>query len=457
MLNWLFIAMTIAAGQDPPAVPALDARAGRAFIEKMVAAWTAANRSIRTLDCRASIETLYPKGALSKERNGRFAPNDPRRIQSLVPAEDVRTTGGTCRWAFDFDGPRIRKEARAKEAYYNLGELPEIKDAHHIKIFASGKFREFRPRGANASPAGPAGAPIPDAMLFEESSKAFLLDFNELPLLWVAGSVTGKLLTPNRMKVLESPGSFSYRGEADYRGHHCHLVTLPDQNSKTAVVEYWVSAEPGFPIHFCRAKDGQIVYWQIDVDYRIEAGEAALSAWTFTQFDYFTQTVYLASTYRVLELQFNRELSADLFDHNPKPGSVVFSVPDNSYKRVLQDGSLAPYVQRTPSRWKWPTIVGAAVVIGLLIFYACAMSAPKHGDGGSYLGVDSLSTLTVGVVMIRDAFGTRRILVTGLLIGAMAFLADLSVAAPPRQNARTGHASWWFQGTCPEKRPEVVG
>lgn len=337
MTIWLLTALVVAAADGEPPAPAPDPQAGRAIIEKMVATWGEANRSVRTLDCRASVETLFPKGALSQERNNRFPPNDPRRIQTPVPPEDVRTTGGTCRWVLDYEGPRIRKEFRGKEAYYDLGDLPQIQDAHHIAIFAEGKFREFRPREANATPPGPAGVPTPDATHFEKRSQEFLLDFNDLPLMWVAGSVTGKLLLPSRMKLVEPASAFTYRGKGDYKSHPCHIVTLPDQNSKKAVVEYWVGAEPGFPIYFCRAKMGQVVFWQVDAEYRTGAGTPALSAWTFTQLNLFTQKIYLASTYRITELKINPELSADLFDHNPKPGSIVFSVPDNSYKQVQSD------------------------------------------------------------------------------------------------------------------------
>jgi hypothetical protein len=371
MVTWLITAITLAAGGDGPPTPAPDPQAGRAIVEKMVAAWAEANRSVRTLDCRASVETLFPKGALSQERNDELGPNDPHRVQTPVPPEDVRTTGGTSRWALDFGGPRIRKEYRRKEAYYNLGDLPEIQDSHHIAIFAGGKFREFRPREGNADPsAAHPGVPTTDAMLFEDRSPQFLLDFTDVPVFWVAGSVTGRLLLPNRMKVLEPPAAFTYRGNGDYKSHKCHIVTLPDQNSKTSVVEYWVGAEPGFPIYFCRAKERQTVYWQIDAEYQTKAGAPALSAWTFTQFKRPTQRIYLASTYRITELQINPDLSADLFDHNPKAGSVVFSVPDNSYKQVRSDLSLAPYVPPSASRWKWPVIIGAVLVIGLITFYA---------------------------------------------------------------------------------------
>jgi hypothetical protein len=369
MVTGLITLITIAGAGDEP--PAPDPQAGRAIIEKMVAAWGQANRSVRTLDCWASVETLFPKGALTQERNNHLAPNDSRRIKTPVPPEDVRTTGGTGRWALDFDGPRIRKESRGKEAYFDLGDLPQIQDARRIAIFACGKFREFYPRETNADPsAAHPGVPTPDAMLFEERSQDFLLQFQDMPLMWVAGSVTGKLLLPNRMKVLEPPSAFTYRGEGDYRSHRCHVVTLQNQDSKTSVVEYWVGIEPGFPIYFCRAKDGQIVHWQIDADYRAEAGRPVLSSWTFTQLDYFSQNVYLASTYRVTELRLNPELPAELFDHSPKAGSVVFSVPDNSYKQVRSDLSLAPYVPPSPSRWKWPVIIGAILVVGLITFYA---------------------------------------------------------------------------------------
>lgn len=355
-----FSVPTQARADDPGPIPLQ-------VIEKMVAAWAETNKAVRALDCQASVESFYPKGSLSAQHNR--GPMGKNRVQIAIPAEDTRLKDGACRWALDFPTPRIRKELRATAPhYYQSSKPPELLNEHTIGLFADGKFRSFRPRADNWSPNDRDDKRAhPDAVFYEERGQEFLLSFEDTPLMWAAGSVTGKLLLPSRMKLLEPATAWSYHGEGSLKSHKCFIVSLPNQNDSSSIVEFWVGAEAGFPIYLCRARErkGGAQHWQIEAEYRADGVKPLLAAWTYTQFDLVSQQVVYDRTFRVTGLTLNPEFSPEDFNNQPTPGMTVFSVRDNAVKQVMPNGTLSPYTPSTPSHWHWKWLVGVVSVIAV--------------------------------------------------------------------------------------------
>jgi hypothetical protein len=57
-------------------------------------------------------------------------------------------------------------------------------------------------------------------------------------------------------------------------------LTVPEQQSDTDVREFWVGLEEPYPIYYCRYRDAHWVYWQLEVDYRVQDGRLVPAAWT---------------------------------------------------------------------------------------------------------------------------------------------------------------------------------
>jgi len=346
------------------------------IIQQMLLAWKEPNASVRTLNCRVSVESFYPKGCLSAEHN-RGADNQDR-INELIPDKDTRITDGMIHWAIDFDGTRIRKVVRNRTPRFQQNARPDLSPEHTIHIFANKKYRVFRPRADNwTEKEREDKSTHPDVHFYEGQASEFLLTFSELPLIWAAGGVSGKLLLPGRMKLLDGPEQWTYLGEGEVRGNKCHLLSVPNQDSKSSVLEFWVGREPHYPIYVCRAKIKEMdwIPWQLDVEYERSQGRQKLAAWTYTEYESPTRNVPVpkvqwAHTYRVVELLSNPSLADDLFDHRPSKGMVVFHAPDNRHYEVAADGSLVPWSPKDKSSGarRWLYIISGIVLALCLIF-----------------------------------------------------------------------------------------
>ncbi len=347
------------------------------IIQHMLAAWKESNATVHTLNCRVNVESFYPKGCLSAEHNR--GANEQDRIKEAIPDRDTRITDGTIHWALDFDNTRIRKVVRDRTVMMSQDGPPRFLPEHSIHIFANKKYRVFHPRTENWTEKEQKDkSTYPDVHFYEGQAPEFLLAFPELPLMWAAGAVSGKLLLPTRMKLLDGPEQWTYLGETEVRGHKCHLLSVPDQDSKTGVLEFWVGQEPHFPIYVCRARLKEMDWtpWQLDAEYERSQGRPKLATWTYSEYESPARNVpvpkvQFTHTYRVVELSVNPSLADELFDHRPSKGMVVYHAPDNRHYEVAADGSLVPWSPKDKSSGarRWLYIIGG-IVLALCIIFA---------------------------------------------------------------------------------------
>ena len=199
---------------------------------------------------------------------------DVSRDKTPRPDGDKHFVDEWCSWDIDFATQRIRKEYEVTNPWYHEGGDAELAADYSLHLFAENKYRLFRPKALSDE----GSALAPDVTLFEGASHQFLLSFSDLPLLWLAGGVSGQCPVPKTMQYLDGIDRFSDRGRAEWDKHECVIITVPEQKSKTTVREFWVGPEKPYPIYCCRPRNGDSVNWQIDVTYQ-ERRRAYRAGW----------------------------------------------------------------------------------------------------------------------------------------------------------------------------------
>jgi hypothetical protein len=336
-MSKLLVCIGIGVVLSAPAFAEADEGKGE-LVRDIVGAWKARQSQVRTLTCSTEVETFYPRGWMQD------AELDPRAKAKwgdrVVPEEDTRFTGESCSWAFDFAKQRVRKESTLTGPWGMPGDQVFHK-SHDLQFFKDGSASGFHPGQTEGERHDPkTGALRVDAALGEEGGDDMFLSFEDLPLLWCAGGVNGRYPRPTEMLYLEEPGRFTYRGEVLWKERRCVVLAVREQESSTSVREYWVDAEPPYLIRSCRSRDGDLPFFQIDVEYRDAL--AFPTSWTLRAYNCpFGGKLFKTMTFSVRNREVNAALPEEFFSKALEPGMIV-QTSRNETLEVANDGSLVP-------------------------------------------------------------------------------------------------------------------
>jgi len=352
---------------------------GQQITKQILATWGEANKTVQTLKCEASLDSFFPQGVLSNEHNRGRKPD--KKLVGDIPSQDTLEKGGKMKWAIDFAAPRILKERHAVTPQFHYINQPRLLKEHSIHIFAQDKYRIFRPRPENWTDADRNDKKAhPDATFYEDSGLEFLLAFSDLPLMWHAGGVTGELLLPSRIKSLQIAARWSYRGEVDYKGVKCHILSTPNQESTSSDLEFWIGQEKGFPIRYCQAKHDGAKAWQIEVDYAIVDGGPKMTSWTYTEYDLASQVLKSSQTFKIATLTTNEKLNDELFNHTPKEGMTIVQSKNAEVFQVAADGSLVPFTPSQGVHRRWFILSGLVIFASILAIFVIRRSHRKSRE-----------------------------------------------------------------------------
>lgn len=191
---------------------------------------------------------------------------------------------------------------------------------------------------------------LPDAFLHKGGGGDHILNIDELPLLWIAGSVTGKHPDASNLRQSENAERFKVVRGDTIANRECAVLSVGEQQSDKMVRELWVDRKPPHTIYRAHAKIGDSIYWQINAKYRmIGDSQQILNSWTVTSYKLGTKQAALIKTYDIDKLRIDNILAASLFDQSFKPGMIVYDVSKNAPFRVSGDGGLIPYVKPKPT------------------------------------------------------------------------------------------------------------
>jgi hypothetical protein len=365
-------------------------RSDEAVPRKLVSAWQTRQDKVRTVVCSTVVESFYPRGFLTRQAASIAGMEAPPADAAVDPPSDLRVTEEPCFWVLDFGGNRVRKEYRLTKPHFYGGEGQELAPEYALHLWNGGKYRMFRPRDTYSERSRATGALTPDVVLYEGASHQFLLWFSDLPLLWQAGGISGEYPRPATMNNLAKPEKFLFRGEAAWAGKECVVLTAQEQDSTTTVREFWVGREPPHPIYCCRARDGDVASWQIEVEYRQQGEHTVPASWTYTEYASSADpSLFFRKTFRVQELQINAPVTAEQFEKKLEPAMVVFHVEKNSPFQVRPDGSLGPYAPHSAetlqgSRRVWFLVAGILVPVIILVLARRSLRqsrAPSAAEG----------------------------------------------------------------------------
>jgi hypothetical protein len=329
MIPRLLSAVVLALALSGSAVAAGGEKPPCEVIPTIVGAWQARQAEVKTLACSTKVTTVYPKGCLSDEIN-----RHKKQVNVTLPPEEKKFSGQPCSWKIDFAARRVRKEYQLTNPFFHEKEV-ELTVDKGLHLFANGKYSYFRPRDS-----GPQrkGVQHVDMMLYGGASHSFLLCYSDLPLLWLAGGVNGQWPCPADMQRIDRP--LVVKGERQRKGKPCVVITVPEQQSKRSVRELWVGTTKPYPIYYCCARDGDRVYWEIEVQYGGKDGRLLPTEWTAT--GYHQGKVTQTRAYTVQRLQLNVPLPAATFEKRLEPGMIAYDVEKDQTFRVDRAGNLVP-------------------------------------------------------------------------------------------------------------------
>jgi hypothetical protein len=336
------------------------------LVPKIFAEWQAKRERIRTIICEAKVQSFYPKGYLSSL----WLPQQTAEFEPVLPSEDKQFADEPYSLAVDFAAKRVRKEFRITGIYADTTQR-FLALEYGLHLFNNGQYKVFRPKETYPEEVTRSASLPPDVLLFENASHQFLFSFSDLPLLWLAGGVSGRYPLPEAMLFLANAADFKTRGEAQREGKDCVVLTAQEQQSKDALREFWVGVEPPYPIYYCRSRNGERIDWQLEVKYRLQGHDLVPSEWVYTGY-LFPGKSFRRQTYSVQRIELNSELPAELFDRKPEPGQTVYKIPNHTMYEVNKDGGLIPVGEARPQKkhlvsWNMLAFIILASVAALLV------------------------------------------------------------------------------------------
>jgi hypothetical protein len=133
--------------------------------------------------------------------------------------------------------------------------------------------------------------------------------------------------------------------------------------------EFFVAKDQPYQIYSCSAREGNKVYWQLEVEYQEGLDPIIPRKWT--AIDYVNNGAsFSRRSFHVQEMAVNPTLAAELFEKSLEPGMVGFHVENNAPFEVQDDGSLGSLGSRSGllffrRLWTWFAI-GLLILIGLV-------------------------------------------------------------------------------------------
>lgn len=330
----------------------------RRLIKSIVASWEVKKGQVKTLTCVTKVESLFAKGYISREFKDKNTP--PK------PASDQRVSDQPCSWAIDFAGHRVRKEYELSRSWFYGDNEGEIALERRLHLVAEGKYRVFTPKGSVPAKMVDTGALIPEVNLHGDASHNFLLDMNDLPLVWLGGGVTGQWPQPTNLRFGDAPERFTFHGVVVWNDRKCAVLTVPEQQSKTMVREFLVSVDGPHTIYRCLARDGDVVAWQVEVEYREQGGQVVPSRWTCMENR--DGRFHVSETYSVEKIELNAPIPDGLFEKALEPGMIVHDTMKNDAFSVNPQGELVP-LRGAPSR-----ALTLGIAIGVLVVVSLSLS-----------------------------------------------------------------------------------
>jgi hypothetical protein len=320
----------------------------QALVRQIVAAWQQRQR-VRTLRCRAQVESFYPRGYLSALAFPLLKSPTP------LPPKDCRFTDGFCFWALELSGAKvkkIRKEYAWMQPYLDEEKRrAEFIQRHTLFLYTDGQCRLFWP--------------VPGQEVTLGCSTMGMISSQDRPLAWVLGRVNGEVVSVAELECSEPVERFTYRGQAEYKGQKCVVLTLPEQNTQTLLREFWVGLGPGHPIYYCRCQKGDRVYSEIEVEYSSEGQGEVPRRWTV--YEHLEKGLIAYDTFTVREWQVNVSLPDELFVREYQPGETVYDMPRSQKFRVDAQGQLVPLTPVVSEPRTWLRILMPAWLILILI------------------------------------------------------------------------------------------
>lgn len=320
----------------------------QALVRQIVAAWQQRQR-VRTLRCRVQVDSFYPRGYLSTL--------DFHLLKSPpLPPKDCRFTDGFCFWAVELSGAKVKKirkeHAWMKPFLDQKKGKAEFIQRHTLFLYTDGQCRRFWP------------VPNQEVTLLGSSNTMGMVSGLDLPLAWVLGRVNGEVFCVGQWERSEPAERFTYRGQAEYKGQKCAVLTLPEQNTQTLFREFWVGLGPGYPIYYCRSQEGDRVYSEIEVEYSSEGQGEVPRRWTCYDHE---EGLIAYDTCTVQEWQVNVSLPDELFVRDYQPGETVYDMPRRQKFRVDAQGQLVPLTPVVSEPRSWLRILLPAWLILILI------------------------------------------------------------------------------------------
>jgi hypothetical protein len=322
--------------------------------------WKGKQLQIHSIRCAAKVESFYPKGGFNSHVKG--------KRESDLPDMDYIFRDQPVSWVIDFDNGRVRKESQLEKLYFALGgRTAAFKNEYSLRFSVKNYNRVFRPKNQNEWAKAPAEAKRWD--LLEDTGSHDVLSFNDVPLTWVAGGVTGQIPILERLKNMDDFAKWSFRGQAERNGKRCFVIATPEQKSNTLVREFWVETAAPYLIIYCCAREGDKIFWQHDVTYRKLNENFVPQTIKYTEYNGASSAIRYHQLFDFHEFEINSELKDDVFNHKPEPGMLVRYIGKEGYFVVDKAGQIVPYDEAEKGGLWYLFLIVVIVFLALLAFY----------------------------------------------------------------------------------------
>jgi len=323
-------------------------------VEAVLQARADMQRRVKTVQCSATVETIYPKGGLS------------RLSKHVFPEKDERYTNQWVEWSLDFASNRASKEYRLMRPWYGPKDDCELSMEHTNLYFYDGKFRIFHNREDYAGRKIKYG-PTHDVTLHEERAQDLMFWFGDLPLVAMGGWLSKDLPLPAFLRLIDPPSTFKLLNRANWKDVECLVLQTVEQNDPTSTREFWIDAnQMNRIIRIASFDNAKKVIWDVQVlEYRDIDHEAVPWRWVFHQFNYPSGEAESTMKFQMKQAAVNVSFRDGTFNPPLQPGMIAHHNGTEGFLTVDAQGNvIIPGKSRNGFQWGWGT-----VLIGLCVTF----------------------------------------------------------------------------------------
>jgi hypothetical protein len=302
---------------------------GEVVVKDILTRWSKRQSQYRNAKWTYAGTTMIPKGRYSSDPN--FRSELPENAAGDIPVAD-HESALQIELTLDFVSNRVRRKYSTD--IFDVSEARFVPDVE-VDLFDGKEFQNYAPRDENTSSDSAPSKYQPDVTLGGQEVPGMFFRPVDLPVLMFHGlcPTAEAPLTPSRLQSSLPPADFKYVSETTVDGDRVVILEAGlSKSDVTAKTEIWVNMErDALPVYIINTKGSRAIETsRYEITHEQLPGGWRPAAWTLRWFTLEGKTEGVRKVL-VTRVEYNQDLSSQLFSTEIRPGMVVSDRRSNQW------------------------------------------------------------------------------------------------------------------------------